>query len=71
MAHPNDKRPHCKDCGIGGIVHPWRRTDQPDLQIFVWLCGSCKYKRDHPDTIPMPAVRKPKVPQKETLLDCL
>lgn len=68
MAHPNDKPPHCKDCGIGGPVHPWPN----DGGGHVWLCGSCAYKRQHPEATPMPPKsRAPKIPQKESLLDLL
>lgn len=67
MAGPNDKPAHCVDCGSSGHTHPYSNGSGG----YTWLCGSCRYKREHPEAAPIQKFRKPRQPQKETLLDAI
>jgi hypothetical protein len=60
------KPPKCEDCGCA----------QPHVvklreNFFVWLCGSCEFRREHPDApkpVKLPRERTKRL-QKETLFD--
>jgi hypothetical protein len=63
-------KPKCADCGSHSDVHAATNPGTiPGTSVSnVWLCGSCEYRREHPDAIRLvPPLRKPKVPQAEVL----
>ena len=63
---PAIKKAKCADCS-SLVCFPWRREDLRDVELFVWLCGPCRYLRDNPDAARMRTNRKPRKPQSETL----
>jgi hypothetical protein len=63
---PNERLPKCCDCGEGDVF-PYHVGHG-----HIWLCGSCAYKREHPDAAPAVALprERPSLPlQGETLFD--
>lgn len=65
------KRPKCEACGTSSNVHAVSREGMiPGAALaYQWLCGDYEYRRTHPDAARIdPPLRKPKVPQVETLL---
>ena len=72
--------PHCEDCG-SARCHPYPLADlRPTIVLdgtqtaygYQWLCGDCKYLREHPDAPPAvtpPRERRPKPLQIERLFD--
>ena len=66
--------PRCAECGASQPSAVLRPGVEPDKQggkySHEWLCGSCLYRRDHPDAAPakpLPRERRAVRLQKETL----
>lgn len=71
------KLPKCQDCGAPDphSSDVARRDSRGAIYMAQeWVCGSCEYRRLHPDAKPAiapPREQRPKRMQAETLLDAL
>jgi hypothetical protein len=54
---PKIVKPHCEKCG-SAECHPY----QTEIGAYEWLCGSCRYLRQHPN-----AERKQKLPRERSV----
>jgi len=63
-------KPRCHKCGSTADVSyaPHAHTIPGAAHGGRWICASCLYLEDHPEAVRVrPPLRKPKVPQVETL----